>query len=109
MTKVTITLDLTKIDKTRIVERTYVNKEGETITCKDYRLDVVPLLAEQIKVLKSGDTWELVKSHFVTNSSNDEERANNTKMKSIGEGISFRDLQPQESTNTHDGVDEPFF
>lgn len=85
--KIQITLDLTRIDKTRINNRTYTNKDGQEVTVKEYVLDVVELI--QPKTIKEGDTWILQQTHFVTDSATKEERAAQKKMNTIGKGTGF--------------------
>lgn len=93
MNKVSITIDLTKIDKNRIQNRTFTNKEGVEVTVKEYKLDVVPL--REKKIIKEGDTWRMVKSHFVCDTATKEERANKTKTNFLGDGIQFEDLNAE--------------
>ena len=87
MNKISINIDLGKIDKNRIINRTYKNKEGEEVTVKEYKMDIVPL--KEKKVIKEGGGWTLVKSHFVADSPTKEERENKTKTNFLGEGIMF--------------------
>lgn len=106
MEKISITIDLTKIDKSRIIERSYTNASGETVTAKEYKMDVVPL--KDPKVIKEGPTWAMVKKYFVANAPTKEEREAKTKTGIIGEGIVFVDTSaPQASENMSDS-DEPF-
>ena len=97
MQKITVTVDLTKIDKTRIVERKYTNAAGVEITAKEYKMDVVEVKPENFKTIASGDTWTLVKKFFVADSPTKEERAAQTKTNFIGDGVVFVDLQPQDT------------
>jgi len=83
--KITITIDLTKIDKNRIVNRTYQNKEGQTVTVKEYSMDCVELITP--KLIKEADTWMLKETHFVTDAPTKEERQTKTKMKGLGKAI----------------------
>ena len=97
MQKITVTVDLTKIDKTRIVERKYTNAAGVEITAKEYKMDVVEVKPENFKTIASGDTWALVKKFFVADSPTKEERAAQTKTNFVGDGVVFVDLQPQDT------------
>ncbi len=105
--KLSITIDLTKIDKSRITERTYENSSGEIVTVKEYKMDVVPL--KEKKILKEGDSWRMVKSHFVCDTATKEERADKTKTTFLGDGIQFEDLSvsPNEVPTIQTG-DVPF-
>jgi len=97
MQKITVNIDLTKIDKTRIVERKYTNAAGVEITAKEYKMDVVEVKPENFKTIASGDTWALVKKFFVADSPTKEERAAQTKTNFVGDGVVFVDLQPQDT------------
>ena len=97
MQKISITIDLTKIDKTRIVERKYTNAAGVEVVAKDYKMDVVEVKPENFKTIASGDTWALVKKFFVADSPTKEERAAQTKTNFVGDGVVFVDLQPQDT------------
>ncbi len=97
MAKVTITLDLTKIDKSRITERTW---EGGA--SKDYKVELVEL--KEPKVIKEGSTWRMVKKYFVADLATKEERAEKKKMNIVGDGIVFEDLTQVASSD----VETPF-
>ena len=87
--KIIIRLDLTKIDKSRIVERKYKNKDGVEVVSKDYEVEVIPLNPAQQTFIAEGNGWKLLKTHFVTDSATKEERAQKKKMKTIGDGKQF--------------------
>lgn len=89
MKKFEITLDLSKIDKNRIINRTYKNKDGVDVTVKEYKLDVVELALP--KTIKEGDTWTLAQTHFVTDAPTKEERTAKAKMNTLGKGVGFLD------------------
>ena len=97
MQKITVTVDLTKIDKTRIVERKYTNAAGVEITAKEYKMDVVEVKPENFKTIASGETWALVKKFFVADSPTKEERAAKANTNFVGDGVVFVDLQPQDA------------
>lgn len=86
--RVSITIDVSKMDKTRITPRTYTNKDNVEVTQKNYRMELVPL--REPKLLKSGDGWEMWKTHFVVQAPTEEERANKTKTPILGDGIVFK-------------------
>jgi len=88
---ITITLDLGKIDKTRIATRTYTNKEGVEVTVKEYKFDVSEVQDQYKKMIKDGGTWQIWKTHVVRDSQTKEERAAKTKAKVLGDGITFVD------------------
>lgn len=90
MNKLTITLELDKLDKTRIQERTYTNKEGVEVKVREYKLDVVPL--KEKKTITEGDTWKMVKTHFVCDAQTKEEREAKADTNFVGEAITFEDI-----------------
>lgn len=98
MNKINVTIDLTKIDKSKIVTRTYKNKSGEDVTVKEYTMDVVPLKSPEL--VKIGDGWNLMKTHFVAEGQTKEERLAKKKTVYIGKGVQFE-------TNTTERVEYP--
>lgn len=100
--KLSITIDVSKINKNKITERKFTNSQGEEITVKEYRMDILPLKEE--KTIKTGDGWEMVKSHFVVESPSKEEKDQKIKTPFLGDGIEFRLTQPVEQVvdNTED-------
>lgn len=94
MNKISVTLDLSKINKDRIVSRTFTNKEGVEVTVKEYKIDVIPL--REPKFIKQGEGWNLLKTHFVVEGQTKEERQAKTKSIYIGEGMQFVDTSTQE-------------
>lgn len=88
MHKLSITIDLAKLKKERIHVRTYTNGVGETVTVKEYRMEAVPVREE--KILKSGETYDLVKTHFITEATTKEEREAGYKGAILGDGLYFR-------------------
>jgi hypothetical protein len=110
MSKISIKIDISKIDKTKITERKYTNKEGVEVVIKELSLDIVPL--KEKKVIKEGDTWRMVKTHFVAEPQTKEERANGQPSNILGDGIVFEDnkasapIDYPEVTNTM--TDEDF-
>lgn len=85
--KIQLTLDLARIDKTRIKNRTYTNKDGQEVTVKEYVIEAVEMI--QPKTIKEGDTWILQQTHFVTDAPTKEERQAKAKMNTIGKGTGF--------------------
>jgi len=94
MKKLSITIDLAKIDKSRINTRTYENSQGEIVTVKEYKMDIVPL--KEKKVIKTGDTWRMVKTHFVCDTATKEEREAKTKTTFLGDAMQFEDIDPMQ-------------
>lgn len=87
MEKINITLDLGKIDKNRITTRTFVNRDNQQITVKEYKLEIVPV--RERKLIKSGDTWDMVKTHFVAEPTTKDERDRGIQGNILGDGIQF--------------------
>jgi hypothetical protein len=93
-----LTIDTTKIDRKRIKERTYKNRDGYEVTVRDLELELIPLREERRR--EAGD-YQIVTTHFITQSPTKEERQGNVKMPGIGEGWHFEDVggNPNGSTN----------
>lgn len=102
--RITIKVDLTKLDKSRITERTYTNKEGQEITVKEYSMDVVGLKPENHKEIASGNGWKIVKKYFVANTSTKEERQNKVNTAIIGEGTVIENTTAPEYPAGPDGM-----
>jgi hypothetical protein len=109
MTKINITLDVSKINKSKIIERNFKKADGEIIVTKDYKIEVVP--TKQIKVIAQGDTWILEKTHFVVEGQTKQERLDKVKPVYVGEGFTMRDKKsdgesqveyPEEEINAED-------
>jgi hypothetical protein len=82
-----ITLDVSKINKSKIIDRKYTNRTGQEITAKEYKIDVIP--CKEIKVVASGDTWVMKKTHFVVEAQTKEENTQNVATNYVGEGFEF--------------------
>lgn len=104
MKKIQINIDVTKIDKARIVERKYKNKEGQEVTVKDLQLDVIPLKEERLAF--AGEGYKLMKVGFVTQKATKEERLNKVNLPIIGDALETRFEEKVE--NTIDSSEIPF-
>ena len=87
MDRLSITIDVSKISKDKIISRTYNSKDGE-VTAKDLKLEIIPL--REPKLVKDGGDWQIWKTHFVAEAQSKEERANNVKSNIIGDGVMFK-------------------
>lgn len=87
MSKILITLDLSKVSKNKVVPREYVNKDNVTVKTKDYKIEVVEL--KEPKLLKEGDGWRLFKTHFVAEEQTREERDAKAPTVYVGSGVTF--------------------
>lgn len=96
-----LNIDVNKIDKNRLVERTFKGKEGEQ-TVKEMKLSVVPL--KESRVVTSGPTWRLEKTHFVTQTPTKEEQANKTRLPIIGDGLQFVNVVDGYPTAESEGI-----
>lgn len=63
MQKLSFKIDLTKIDKNKIVERKYTNKNNEEVTVKEYEFEAI---LNKEEVIKQGEGYNLVKLGFIT-------------------------------------------
>lgn len=88
--KILAKINIDKIDKTKITTRTYTNRDGQTVSEKEYSFEIIELKEEKQKVIKTGDTWEMVKTHFIVES---KEKGSTAPDNFIGEGVTFRDIQ----------------
>ena len=93
-------LDLTKIDKSKIIERSYTNREGKNVVVKELSLETIALKVPQPILNKEkqpveGATWKLMKTHFVCHEQTKEEKEQRVESKIVGEGVSFVD-KPQQ-------------
>ncbi len=92
MQKINITLNLSKINKDKIVDRTYKDEQGNDVTEKTYKIEVIPLKAP--KFITQGDTWIMNKTHFVVEAQTKEERNSNGATNYVGEGFEFTTKNP---------------
>ena len=91
MDKISITIDVTKINKNKIHEKKYI-KNGEEVVSKNYKLDVVPL--KTVSVVASGENWVMKKTHFVAETLTKEEREKGVETNYIGSGFKFEKKEP---------------
>jgi hypothetical protein len=87
--KLNITLDVSKINKDKIVTRTYLNKDGVEVTEKNYKMEAVPL--NEKKMVTEGDTWIMYKTHFIVEGQSKEEKQQKVKGTYIGSGFQFEE------------------
>ena len=110
MDKISITIDVMKIEKKYIVERRYHDKSNHEVICKDLKLEVIPL--REPKMIKEGDTWQMWKTHFVALAQTKEEKAEKKKSQIVGDGIMFKqkgETQAEPTSTEEISVDQiPF-
>ena len=85
--KVSINVDVTKLPKDRIRERSWTDRNGESHSAKEIRLDVVPL--KEPKVIKEYGVSTLMKTHFVCVAQTKEEREARADTIFVGDGVQF--------------------
>lgn len=95
--KISAELDLTKLDKTKIVEKKYKDKDGKEITQKIYKFDVVPL--KEPKFVTEGEGWKMLKTHFLADPQTKEEREQKKSSNYIGSGFTFERGEKQPTFN----------
>lgn len=93
MKKLSLRIDLTKIDKTKIVDRTYDKQDGTSVTEKNYKFELIPLKEE--KIVKSADTYTLVKVAFLSEPSVKNPDGTKTNGTIIGDALEFRNIEEQ--------------
>lgn len=87
MEKISLTIDVSKIDKSKIVERKYTDKAGVEHVAKEYKIDVVPLKAE--KFVTEGSWGRMFKTHFAVQAQSKEERERKAGSVFVGDGFRF--------------------
>lgn len=87
MSNIKITLDVSKINKSKIVERKYTNKDGQEVCVKEYKTELVEL--REPKLIKDGGTWKLMKTHFLVEEQTKQEKADKVKNVFVGDGFTF--------------------
>ena len=87
MQKILVTIDVSKIDKNKLIDRTFTNSEGKEVKTKEYQMEVIELKTPQF--VKDGDSWIMMKTHFVAEGQSKQERADKAATKFLGKGIQF--------------------
>lgn len=85
--KIQVTLDTAKL-KGLATERTYKNREGEEITIKELKFELVEV--KEPKVTYSTDKYDLVKTHFAAAVQTKEEREAKAPSNFIGDGFTVQ-------------------
>lgn len=67
MNKITIKINIDRIDKSKIKSRSYKNKSGVDVTVREYEVEVIPIREE--KVVHSTDKYDFVKVGFASDRS----------------------------------------
>lgn len=107
--RISATIDLLKIDKSRAVEKRRTNEQGHEERSLDYTIDLVPLTFKNRKVIKEGvkkdgTTWQNIKAYFVADAQTKDERAQNAKTKYLGTGFTFVDKKQDDADINADQI-----
>lgn len=94
MQKIHLTLEVNKIDKSKIKPITYKDRDGNEVTNKEYRCDVIEL--NEPKFVAQGNDWRLIKTHFVV------QKKDNLDEPSVyvGSGFKFERDETQQQLQT---------
>jgi hypothetical protein len=108
--KISLEINLSAIDKTKIIDKSYKNKDGVTVNEKIYKLDLVEL--KEKKLVTAGADWIMNKTHFLVEPQTKEQREKKEKSKFLGSGFVFerkeQELQEQlEKSRTSPSEDFP--
>lgn len=87
--KLILNVDLSKIDKTRIQEKVFTNKEGNQVKQLNYRMEVILLDEDRHKTIKEYETSSMVKTGFVVEGKTKEEREAKTPDVFLSDVIEF--------------------
>ncbi len=102
--KIIIKIDLLKINKSKIEDRTYTTDAGVEVKQKLYSMELIPTMR---KVIKEFDKATLVKKYFVAEAQTKEEREKQTKTPILGDGLVFENKgEKVEEVNTYGGQEE---
>ncbi len=103
-------INLSKINKSNIVDKTYTTNEGNTVTIKELEIELISL--KEPKVIYEKDARELVKIGFITEKSTKDTFGNWVNGTTLGDITKWRDKQnsdmPQSQMRTSDGAPLPF-
>lgn len=98
--KINLTLNLSKLDKSKIIDNVYKDKDGNEVKEKLYKMEVVDLKLP--KFVTEGATWKMLKTHFAVDPQTKEEREAKKPANFIGEGFTFE----SKVDNTFDALED---
>lgn len=84
-------IDVLKINKEKIIERTFVNKEGKNVTVKELELEIVPR-KEQKEIYNKGDGTRLMNVGFISEKSIKNEDGTYTNGTILGDVTEWQDV-----------------
>lgn len=85
--KIQVSLDAQKL-RGLVSKRNYTNQQGENVEVQEVKFDLIEMKPESHKVVYSHEKFDLIKTHFAVQQQTTEDRANQTPVNYIGEGIS---------------------
>lgn len=105
MNKISITLDVSKFDKSHIVEKKFKTKDGTEVTKKEYQIEVIELKAP--KFVAEGKNYKMYKTHFVVQAQTKEEREKKVESVFVGDAFSFErpEIKQEKSSFDHDAIE----
>lgn len=101
MQKLRLKINLSDVDKTKITERTFETKDGETKTVKELTLDCVEL--KEHKVIPVNGDFILKKTHFLAHPSKKKDDGEYEDTIYVGEAT-----QIENGSSSDDPLDSPF-
>ena len=100
--KISLSIDVTKLQKERLRTNEFTTKAGENV--KQTLADLVVIPLQETKVVKSADTYDLVKVGFVVEKGKKEENTN-----IVGDALIFKNKEGGVSDSEINDVDSiPF-
>lgn len=108
--KIQVTLDAKKL-RGLVSKRNYTNQQGENVEVQEVKFDLIEMKPESHKVVYTHEKFELIKTHFAVQQQTAEDRANQTPVNYIGEGISqiWKNESSQAASVSNDDFNEPHF
>lgn len=103
MKKLTLRIDLTKIDKTKIVPREFTKQDGTAVSEKNYKFDFIPLKTES--VVKTTDSYVLYKVAFLAEPSVKGADGKYVNGAIIGDALEFRNVEEVKPSVVPSGYD----
>ena len=94
--KINLRIDVSKLDKNRFTKNSYTKRDGTQVN--EINADLVLIEKKEPKVLKEGDTWTLMETHFIAEKREKDEEANY-----VGVGTQFVDKN--DSRGNFDAID----
>jgi hypothetical protein len=96
MKKLSLSIDVSKLDKSRIKARTYTNNKSEQVTEQNIDVEVLPL--KTAKILKQTSEYVFSKTHAVVLKQTKEEKAAKVPYIYVGSGFQFDKPTPTDAS-----------